>query len=139
MDTASNILHRYVGDLGTTQSTATQPTTSTPRLSLPGTDGQGFVESYARCDPGTPPALMAQTTKSLVVVCQAGPGNYYYRGVRMSDGASIELANAVRTSSGFDVTNPADGTHYQVRPDVLNIVSPGGHVDSEPMVQYASS
>ena len=122
-----------------TQLTATQPTTSTPRLNMPGTDGQGFVESYARCDPGNPPALMAQTTKSLVVVCQAGPGSYYYRGVRVSDRASIELANAVRTSSGFDVTNPADGTRYQVRPDALNIISPGGDVDSEPMVQYAPS
>jgi hypothetical protein len=105
----------------------------------PRTDGQGFVESYARCDPGNPPALMAQTTKSLVVVCQAVPGNYYYRGVRVSDGASIELAHAVRTSSGFDVTNPTDGTGYQVRPNVLNIISPSGQVDSEPMVQYASS
>jgi serine/threonine protein kinase, bacterial len=123
----------------TTQPTTTQPTTSAPRLSLPGTDGHGFVESYARCDPANPPALMAQTTKSLVVVCQAGPGNYYYRGVRVSDGAGIELANAVRTSGGFDVTNPADGTRYQVRPNVLNIISPGGHVDSEPMVQYVSS
>ncbi|MGO9157648.1 serine/threonine-protein kinase [Mycobacterium sp.] len=124
----------------TPKSTPTESsTTSAPRPSLPGTDGQGWVGSYARCDPANPPALMAQTTKSLVVVCQAGPGNYYYRGVRMSDGASIELANAVRTSGGFDVTNPADGTRYQVRPDVLNIISPGGHVDSEPMVQYASS
>ena len=31
-------------------------------------------------------------------------------------------------SGGFDVTNPADGTRYQVRPNVLNIISPGGHV-----------
>jgi serine/threonine-protein kinase len=81
---------------------------------------------------------MARTTKSLVVVCEAGPGNYYYRGVRLRDGASIELANAVHTSSGFDVTNPTDGTQYQLRPNVLNIVS-GGQVYSEPMVQYASS
>jgi len=81
---------------------------------------------------------MARTTKSLVVVCQAGPANYYYRAVRVSDGASIELANAVRTSGGFDVTNPADGTRREVRPTVLNIISPGGHVDSEPMVEYVS-
>jgi hypothetical protein len=125
----------------TTSTTAktTTTTTTAPRPNLPGTDGQGWVGSYARCDPGNPPALIAQTTKSLVVVCQAGPGNYYYRGVRMSDNASIELANTVRTSSGFDVTNPTDGTRYQVRPNVLNIISPGGQVDSEPMVQYVSS
>jgi hypothetical protein len=58
--------------------------------------------------------VLARTTKSLVVVCQAGPGNFYYRGVRLSDGASIELDGAVRSSGGFDVTNPADGTRYQV-------------------------
>ncbi|MCV7402686.1 hypothetical protein H7K24_21335 [Mycobacterium fragae] len=136
MDTATNLLHR---DMGSAPSTTTEPSTTGPRPSLPGTDGQGFVESYARCEPGTPPALMARTTKSLVVVCETGPGNYYYRGVRESDGASIELADAVRTSSGFDVTNPTDGTRYQVRPEVLNIISPSGQVDSEPMVQYASS
>lgn len=82
---------------------------------------------------------MARTTGSLVVVCQAGPGNYYYRGVRVSDGASIELPNAVRTSSGFDVTNPTDGTRYQLRPNVLKIIGPGGQVESESMVQYVSS
>jgi hypothetical protein len=49
----------------------TERITKTNRLSLPRTDGRGFVESYARCDPGNPRALMAQTTESLVVVCQA--------------------------------------------------------------------
>jgi hypothetical protein len=52
MDTATNILHR---DMGTTQSTTTEPsTTSAPRPSLPGTDEQGWVGSHARCDPGNP-------------------------------------------------------------------------------------
>lgn len=107
---------------------------SAPRPSL--TDAQGWTSSYARCNPGNPPALIAQTTKSLVVVCEAGAGNYYYRAVRVSDAASIELANTVRTSAGFDVTNPANGTRREVRPTVLNIISPDGQVDSEPMVQY---
>jgi serine/threonine-protein kinase len=71
-----------------------------------------------------------------VVVCQAGPGNFYYRGVRLSDGASIELDGAVRSSGGFDVTNPADGTRYPVlagvdlhRPEhrVARIVSRASH------------
>jgi len=56
----------------------------------------------------------------------------------VSDGTSIELANAVRTSAGFDVTNPTDGTRYQVRPNVLKIIGPGGRESSEPMVQYVS-
>lgn len=124
--------------------TAAPPTTTTglgattQPLSLTGTDGQGFVGSFARCDQGDSPALMARTTASLVVVCQAGPANFYYRGVRVSDGASIELADAVRSAGGFDVTNPADGTRYQVRPNQLNIISPSGRVYSESMVHYTS-
>jgi hypothetical protein len=85
-----------------TPSTPEEPNTSTTSQvpSLPGTDRQGFVESYAHCEPGSTPALMARTTKSLVVVCGAGPGSYYYRGVREIDGATIELANASAHPAG---------------------------------------
>jgi serine/threonine-protein kinase len=73
------------------------------------------------------------------VVCEVGPANYYYRGVRLSDGAGIELANAVRSSGGFDVTNPTDGTWYQVRPNSLSITTPDGEVFTEPMIQFAAA
>ena len=121
--------------------TETTPTTKTPSLSRPvqGADGLGFVGESARCDPGDPPAMVVRTALSLAVVCQTGPGSFYYRGERISDGANIELANAVRTMGGFDVTNPADGTRYEVRPQRLKIIS-NGHVDSsEPVLQYASA
>jgi serine/threonine-protein kinase len=113
--------------------------TSRPPLSLPDTDAQGFV-GYpgGRCDPGSTPAVLGRTTQSLVVVCEIGPANYYYRGFRLRDGASIELANAVRSSGGFDVTNPVDGTGYQVRPTGISITSPGGQVSSEPMIEYSA-
>ena len=118
--------------------TSTTPTTTTgqPLAGLPGTDAQGFVGSFARCDPGSAPAVIAQTTKSQVVVCQTGPGTFYYRGVRLSDGASIQLTNVTRSSGGFDVANPVDGTRYQVRPNELAIVQPDCREDTEPMVQY---
>jgi hypothetical protein len=82
---------------------------------------------------------MGRTAKSVVVVCQIQPGNFYYRGVRLSDGASIELANAVRSSGGFDVTNQTNGTHYRIRPTSLSIAPPDGPEFYEPMLQYASS
>lgn len=126
----------------TTESPTIRPSatrTSKPQITLPDTDAQGFV-GYpgGRCDPESTPALMGRTTQSLIVVCEVGPANYYYRGVRLSDGASIELANAVRSSGGFDVTNPVDGTRYQVRPTGISIISPRGQVFSEPMVAYAA-
>jgi serine/threonine-protein kinase len=74
-----------------------------------------------------------------LVVCRSGPGDFYYRGVRLRDNAGIELADAVRSSGGFDVTNPTDGTRYQVRPDGLTIIGPGGQSVTEAMVEYATS
>jgi hypothetical protein len=125
-----------------TASTASMaaPTTSRSVLpALPGTDAQGFLDyPGARCDPGSSPAALARTTASVLVVCRSGPGQFYYRGVRLSDGAGIELANAVRSSGGFDVTNPTDGTRYQIRPDTLSIIGPDGQAVTEQMVQYAT-
>jgi serine/threonine-protein kinase len=114
-------------------------TTAPPPLAMPGTDAQGFVDyPGARCDAGNSPAALARTPNSVLVVCRSGPGEFYYRGVRLSDGAGIELANAVRSSGGFDVTNPTDGTRYQIRPDALTIIPPDGRAITEPMVAYAA-
>jgi len=108
--------------------------------SLPGTDDLGWTAyPAARCDSGTKPAAMGRTTQSVVVVCEIQPGNFYYRGVRLSDGASIELANAVDSSAGFDATNPTDGTVYRIRPTSLTIAPPDGPASSEPMLEYASN
>ncbi|MBV8965214.1 MAG: serine/threonine protein kinase, partial [Mycobacteriaceae bacterium] len=111
-----------------------------PAITLPGTDDLGFIGyPAARCDPGSQPAVLARTAKSVLVVCRTQAGSYYYRGLRLSDNASIELANAVRSSGGFDVTNPTDGTRYQIRSDALTITPPNGQAAIEPMVAYASS
>lgn len=118
------------------------PETSAPAsgiANLPGTDQQGWI-GYpgARCTTGTQPAALVRTTQSVAIVCQIGPGSFYYRGVRLSDGAGIELANAIRSSMGFDVVNPSDGTRYQIRPATLTIISPNGQASTEPVVEYSS-
>ena len=123
-------------------SPAVPPTTTTELRvsSLPGTDGLGWT-AYpgARCDSGDSPAFMGRSTLSVLVICQIQPGKYYYRGVRLSNGAGIELSNAVRSSDGFDVTNPVDRTRYQVRRTGILITSPGGQVYPEPMLEYWAS
>jgi serine/threonine-protein kinase len=122
----------------TTPPTSTSPTPTA--AALPGTDAQGFTDyPGARCDAGSSPAALARTTQSVLVVCRSGPGEFYYRGVRLSDGAGIELADAVRSSGGFDVTNPTDGTRYQIRPDALTIMPSDGQPVTEPMVDFATS
>jgi serine/threonine protein kinase len=117
-------------------------TTETPpqAISLPGTDALGFM-AYpgARCAPGQRPAALGITAASALVVCRYGTDGYYYRGVRLRDGAQIELDHAVPTADGFDVVNQTDGTRYEIRSGALTIITPEGEVFSEPMIQYASS
>ncbi len=105
---------------------------------MTGTDGQGFVGHTARCDAGAVRVAAIQTAQSMAVVCETSPGSYQYRGERLRDGANIQLANAVPAGGGFDVTNPADGARYEVRPDRLRILSNGGVDSDEPALQYGS-
>jgi serine/threonine-protein kinase len=123
----------------TTPSTTAPSTTSgAPLPGVSGTDAQGFVGHAARCDAGGSVAAAIRTAKSLAVVCETEPGSYYYHGERLSDGANVQLSNASPAGGGFDVTNPADGASYEIRPDHLTIRS-NGHVDSaEPALEYSS-
>ena len=126
----------------TPSATSTTPTTTTtsgaPLPGVSGTDAQGFVGHAARCDDGSTVAAAIRTAQSLAVICETTPGSYYYHGERLRDGANVKLANATPSAGGFDVTNPADGASYEVRPDHLTIRS-NGHVDSnEPALEYGS-
>jgi hypothetical protein len=124
--------------------TTTSPTTTSPAPTpvgpgpLPGTDTQGFLPpSSARCDVGNHPVAMGVTKQSVLVVCQTGPGAFYYRAVRLSDGAPADLNNVVRDSVGFDVQNPLDKTRYEIRPDQLTIRMADGRVVGQyPMTAY---
>jgi serine/threonine-protein kinase len=123
----------------TTSTTTTTPTTTgMPIPGVSGTDAQGFVGHTARCDAGSTPAAAIRTANSLAVVCESSPGTYYYRGERLRDGANLQLANAVPAGGGFDVTNPADGARYEVRPNMLTIRGNGGVDSAEPALEYGS-
>jgi serine/threonine-protein kinase len=119
--------------------TVTAPPTTVTAPALPGTDAQGFLaHPGARCDQGDGPAALGLTAQSALVVCRSATGGYYYRGVRLSDDARIQLNAVTRSVDGFDVVNPADGTRYQIRPTALTIITPGNGVYTEPMTEYAS-
>lgn len=126
----------------TTTTTSTSPSTTTSTtpgsVSMAGADTQGFVGHSARCDSGDTAAAMVRTANSLAVVCDRGDENYYYRGERLSDGADLELDDAVPAGGGFDAVNPADGARYEVRPDRLTIRGNGGVDSTEPALQYAT-
>lgn len=144
--TSSRMPPTATAQLGATSSvhaSTTRRVSSTPqvpRASLPGSDAQGFRDyPGARCDSGQTPVALGLTGQSALVICQNSSGALLYRGVRLSDNAGIELADAQPTGNGFDVVNPNDGTRYQIRATTLTIVTADGEVYTERMEQYAST
>lgn len=119
----------------TTTTTPSTSTSTTAPAGMTGADGQGFVGHYARCESGQSPAAMVRTAQSLAIVCR-DDGRYYYRGERLSDGATIQLQDATPAGGGYDVIDPSGGSRYEVRPDRLTIVSNGRADTSERVLEY---
>jgi hypothetical protein len=106
---------------------------------LPDADNQGFLtyQGAGRCRGSDQAALMVRTAQSAAVICQSGPAAFYYRGVRLSDGANIELAGAIPDGTGFSVSNPVDGTRYELSRSGLVIQGPGQSA-TEPAIESAA-
>ncbi|MGF0320161.1 protein kinase domain-containing protein [Nocardia fluminea] len=125
----------------TVPTTAPWPTTTTvPPLqaTVSGADDQGFLSAGPRCNDNDAAMSIARTTRSRVVICHTGDQRYYYKGVRASDGAGIELDDPVPNGDGaYTVTNPVDGTQYQLNSSGLTIIKAGSVLASEPVTEFA--
>jgi hypothetical protein len=111
---------------------------SAPPIPVSGADSQGFLNyPDVRCDSGDHAAMVMRTTDSLVVVCRAAGSSLYYKGMRLSDSASIRLDGATSTTNGYTVTNPTDGTRYELTRQGLVIVAGGQLAASEDAVESA--
>lgn len=114
-----------------TTATSTAPQTSAAKPATPAAgaqyprDAQGFTDSAARCDQGQTLAVFGRTARALVVVCADGDGELEYRGVRLSDEASLAIP-AGRTSGGSIVATN-EGVTYSISPTML-LVSEGDSV-----------
>ncbi|WP_161987373.1 DUF4190 domain-containing protein [Prescottella subtropica] len=123
----------------TSRSTPTTHSAATSAVPLPsripGTDDQGFLRGTGpRCNSTNPAVVIARTAESRVVVCRTGVGRYYYKGVRVSDGSSIELDDPVPTGSGFVATNGS--VRYTLSSDSLVITDGTRALGNEPMHAY---
>lgn len=88
-----------------------EPSTTTSSSAHP-SDGRGYVDSSARCD--TDQVLMAygRTARSLVAICVGSDGDLEYRGVRLTDEASVTLPAGRGSDGSIVATN--DGVTYSV-------------------------
>jgi hypothetical protein len=128
-------------ETATTSATTTSPAsasaaTTTGSSGTTTSDSRGYVDSLARCPEGETAAAFGRTQRSQVVICATGDGNYEYRGVRLSDNATLQSA-AEATDGGF-VARP-EGATYTVTPDVLEVISGGKVIYRDTWIDYHRS
>jgi hypothetical protein len=104
----------------------------------PDADRQGFL-GYpgARCNYTNPPVVIARTADSALVICETGVGRFYYKGVGLKNGLSIEIEDPVQTGSAFIATN--NGVQYSLSPVALTITQGSSVLSNEPMLEYWSA
>ena len=111
------------------------PPAAPPEVAAPAPPTSGPV-SYGGLTCSSGAALWLSTAQSVVLICDQGGGTYVYKGLRLSDGAPIQLYGVVRTAEGFSVTN--EGWRYDVSLDGLVLQAPNGQVHPEPAVESGS-
>nr|WP_238158848.1 hypothetical protein [Mycobacterium sp. MFM001] len=105
-------------------------------IAAPASDGQGFVDSVARCTAPDTAVAFGDTETSRVAICKTPGGQYEYRGVRVRDGAKL-IVPATQSGEGRFVAEN-DGITYTVTASSL-VVSAGNQViREEPMVDFHS-
>ena len=63
-------------------------------------------------------------------------GRFYYKGLGLGDGLSVEVENFVRVEDKFTASN--SGVQYLVSPAALIITTGPATVSDEPMLEYWS-
>ena len=109
-------------------------TSTAAPAAAPQSDGEGYVNSTARCTAPSTAVMFGTTETSRVAICQTASGTYQYRGVRVSDGARL-VTTASKTSSDAFVANN-DGVTYTVTPTALSVTASGNTFRTETWTDY---
>lgn len=109
-----------------TSTTSTATSTTTSAAASYKADGRGYLDTKARCDESQSVMVYGRTDRSLVAICVDPDGGLEYRGVRLSDNASLTLA-ATRGADGTVIADNDGGVTYSISPKVF-LVSEGDNV-----------
>lgn len=100
----------------------------------PPSDGQGYINSTARCTAPDTAVLFGTTDSSRVAICKDAGGAYQYRGVRVRDGAKL-IAAATQTAGNTFVVK-YDGATYTVTPQAVSVTINGNTFRTETWADY---
>lgn len=100
----------------------------------PPADGQGYINSTARCTAPDTAVLFGATDTSRVAICKTAAGAFEYRGVRVSDGAKLIVAATQSSGDTFVAKN--DAATYMVTPKALSVTVGGNTVRTESWIDF---
>jgi len=103
-------------------------------IAAPTNDGQGYVDSTARCTSPATVVVFGSTSSSRVAICKTSGGKYEYRGVRLRDGAKL-IVPASRSGDGSFVAEN-DGITYFVTSSSLSVSAGSKVIREEAMVDF---
>ena len=103
-------------------------------IAAPTSDGQGYVDSTARCTSPATVVVFGSTSSSRVAICKTSGGKYEYRGVRLRDGAKL-IVPASQTGDGTFV-GENDGITYFVTSSSLAVSAGSKVIREEAMVDF---
>ena len=98
------------------------------------TDSQGFLDSPARCAPNQKAVTVGRTALSLVAICTDGHGHYEYRGIRLSDRATLVLPAKSLANGCFGART--DAVDYTVSQRKLLLTAGLRVLRDETMVEF---
>lgn len=117
-----------------TTSSSQAPSTSPAQPSPFTIDEYGFVGTAARCDSSQFVIAFGRTERSIVAICADQAGNYEYRGVRLSDKATVKLG--VEAQDDGEFVARGDGITYVVSPQEFYLMSGSEVLREEPWLEY---
>jgi hypothetical protein len=97
-------------------------------------DARGFINSNARCDGSLTMVVAVRTAGSLVAICADQKNNYQYRGVRLSDGSTLNIPAQATNAREFVAHN--EGVDYEVGTEQLVITIGPTLVRRENVLEY---
>lgn len=97
-------------------------------------DDHGFIDTSARCEERQQAVAIARTTRSAMVVCRDADGTYEYQGIRLHDGASLQLDDVRVIPTGFEAHN--DGTTYRLSSTELVVLTGEALLSRDAIVEY---
>jgi serine/threonine-protein kinase len=79
--------------------------------------------------------MFMRTEKSALVVCRSEISSLYYRGYRISDGATIDLYDVYPQPGGFVADNAPEHARYVIGSTGFQLLLNGDIVSSESAVE----